>query len=112
MDYLTKKITSPEGCEPEIDMTAVEAIDQAEITYAIMSKDVTYLDINGKAHIQAKITAREDEDTNGNGKGVAETDAILYNIDSIAEKKDKAVDQILKKAVGEPKNRKTIHFYI
>ena len=51
MDYISKKITSAPGEPPEIDMTAVEAIDQAEMTYAIMTKDVTYLKFNGKAHI-------------------------------------------------------------
>ena len=77
-----------------------------------MTKDVTYLQVDGKAHIQAKFTARADEDTNGNGMGVAETDVILYNIDSTAKKSDKANDQKVKKAVGEPKERTTCNFYI
>lgn len=112
MDYQNKRMTSAPGQEPEIELAATEAIDQAEITYAIMTKDVTYLNIDGKAHIQAKFTARADEDTNGNGMGVAETDAILYNIDSIAKKSDKGLDQKDKKAVGEPKERTTVNFYI
>ena len=46
MDYQNKCITSAIGQEPEIEITAAEAIDQAEITYAIMTKDVTYLEID------------------------------------------------------------------
>lgn len=51
MDYQTKMIRSREGVDQEIELNAIEAIDQAEITYAIMAKDVTYLELDSMAHI-------------------------------------------------------------
>ena len=68
------------------------------------------MNLIGKSYIQAKVTALAADDVNGNGLGVSETNAILYNIDS--EDLKKKADDTKKKLAGEPKDRDVIRFYI
>ena len=57
LDYQNKTIRSAPGSESEIEIRAIEAVDQAEIIYAILHQDVTYLKIQNRSYIQAKLTA-------------------------------------------------------
>ena len=51
MDYETKAIRSPEEQPSEIEIVAIDAVDQAEITYSILYPDVTYLKIKNTAYV-------------------------------------------------------------
>ena len=57
LDYQNKTIRSAPGSESEVEIRAIEAIDQAEIVYVILHQDVTYLKIQNRSYIQAKLTA-------------------------------------------------------
>ena len=105
VDYERKKILLATDDDDELlEITATEAVDQAEIVFAILHHDAQFLKIEGRAYIQAKLTAMAEEDHNTNGQGVSETRACLYWVDS-APKKDK-------KIVGEPKDSETVRFYL
>ena len=51
MDYDAKAMRSPGEGPFDIEIVAIDAVDQAEITYAILHPDVTYLNIDATAHV-------------------------------------------------------------
>ena len=108
VDYHQKKIRSPDGGPDEVEISAIEAVDQAELIYAILQPDVVYLLVDGKAFVQAKLTAAE-EDGDASGKGVTETSAVLYSVDGKRTDDNKLGK---KKLAGEPKERVNIGFYV
>ena len=77
---------------------------EAVLVFQIIEKDVSYLEIKGESFIQAKCQALGEEDESGNGKGVTETSAILYNISSALNMKQKM-------AIA-PKERINFRFYL
>ena len=89
LDYQTKQICTIDEDEEEedsddisIEINATEAVDQAEIIFSILYRDAQFFYVGNQAWIQAKLKALAEEDNNNNGKGVSETMAVLYNIDS------------------------------
>ena len=111
LDYQTKQICTYDEDEEDnddisIEINATEAVDQAEIIFSILYRDAQFIYVGNQAWIQAKLKALAEEDNNNNGKGVSETMAVLYNIDSNVEKSK------VKKVVGEPKESDTVRFYL
>ena len=113
-DLFQKKIKSEEllGDEqdqkPALIINAIEARDHAELIFLIMRHDVQFMRDDKAAYVQAKLTAVPDEDESSNGKGVAETSLIIYNVDS--EVSDNSDDR--KKLANVPKKNTTINFYL
>ena len=61
-------------------MKAIDAVDAGELNYFILQPDVTMLSHQGRALVQAKLTAIGDSDSNSNGKGVVESGIVLYDV--------------------------------
>lgn len=73
-----------------------------------MRHDVQFLHDETTAYVQAKLTAVPDEDQSSNGKGVAESSLIIYNVD--CDVSDNSKDK--KQLANVPKKNSTINFFL
>ena len=70
-------------------IVAIDAVDQAQLTYAIMTPDATYMKAGKRTFVVGKLKAYQEEDSGDLGNGYSESGAILYDIDSALKEKDK-----------------------
>ena len=113
VNYKKREIKPAEGMGGNIEeFYAIEAVDQAELCFFVLQRDVTYVKCGQDAYIQAKLQSIDDEDLNSNGKGIAQSSVTLYKVSEPLKSKQSGDPAKSKKKslIREPKTRDYANF--
>ena len=111
VDFIKKKIKLQDKDDESLkEFYAVDAVETAQLTFAVLQSDASYIEINGKSYVQAKLKAVDDDDPTSKGHGFAKSKLVLYNVSFKLKEKNDKKQKGKKFRVKEPSERIFIRF--